>query len=243
MTAPSAPTTLSRLKGRRTTTSAYVADRLRAAIQSGTLQDGMELNQVALAQQFGVSRVPVREALSALEAEGWVKSRAHYRAVVHALSPDRVAQIFEVRTLLEAHLIGRAARNIDAARLQDLRAMCDAMDRIRNHDKWVQINRKFHRALLESAKAEAILDLVEQMTAQVERYLRLRGAGPMREGQAGAEHRAILAAVSRGDVRQARSLIRSHINRTRDLVLSAIRESLKSRQPAASPRKTMEGRK
>jgi len=148
-----------------------------------------------------------------------------------------------VRTLLETHLIGRAARNIDAARLQDLRAMCDAMDRIRNHDKWVEINRKFHRALLESAKAEAILDLVEQMTAQVERYLRLRGAGPMREGQAGAEHRAILAAVARGDVRQARSLIRSHINRTRDLVLSAIRESLKSRQPATSPRKTMEGRK
>lgn len=211
------------LKGRRTT-SGYVAECLRSAIQSGVLQDGTELNQVALAEHFGVSRVPIREALSALEAEGWITSRAHYRAVVQALSPDRVQQILEVRALLETHLISKAVKHIDARRLKDLYALCDSMDKIRDHGKWVEANRRFHRGLLESANAEMIVDLVEQMTAQVERYLRLHGASPMREKQAGAEHRAILDAVAGRNVRLARDLIRAHIASTKDLVLAAIRE-------------------
>jgi DNA-binding GntR family transcriptional regulator len=215
----------------RRTTSAYVAESLRAAIRGSVLADGTELNQVALAEHFGVSRVPIREALSALEAEGWITLRAHHRAVVEALSPGKIEQIFEVRTLLETHLVAKAIKNIDAGRLRELYALCDAMDKMRDHDKWVECNRRFHRDLLASSESDMILGLLERTTAQVERYLRLRRAGPMREKSAGAEHRAILDVVSKRDVRQAKSLLQSHIESTKNLVLAAVRKSRESSKP------------
>src|SRR5262245_35118369 len=91
----------------------HITNSLREAIRAGTLADGTELNQVALSAHFGVSRVPVREALRALEAEGWITAPTHYRAFVQGLSPERIEEIFEVRTLLETHLIGKAIPSID----------------------------------------------------------------------------------------------------------------------------------
>jgi DNA-binding GntR family transcriptional regulator len=206
----------------RRTAAEHVAHCLRTAIQSGRLQEGVELNQVALAVHFQVSRVPIREALRALEAEGWITARAHHKAAVLGISADRVRQIFEVRALLEAHLISKVIRRIGKEQLQNLTALCDAMDEMDEHDEWVAANRKFHRILLETSGAGMIVDLVEQLISQVERYLRLSGAGPRRQGQAGAEHRAILDAVARRQVGKARSLLRSHIGRTKELVLVAI---------------------
>ncbi len=206
-----------------------VTSSLRTAIQNGLLPDGSELNQVALAEHFGVSRVPVREAMRALEAEGWISARAHHRAVVQALSSERVDQIFELRALLEAHCLGRAVRTMDIKRIKRLYAICDKMDMLTSHSAWLVANWQFHRTLLESQGSNLTTELVEQLTSQVERYLRLRGGGPMRESQAGAEHRAILKAVARRDLRKARYLIRKHIGNTKRLVLAALQDRQKSR--------------
>ncbi len=208
-------------RGRRTT-GEYVAECLRTAIQSGALQDGMELNQVAIAEHFGVSRIPVREAVSALEAEGWITTRAHHRAVVQAISPERVEQIFEVRAMLEAHLVGKAVSLITQERLAELGALCDQMERISEHDRWVGANREFHRLLLDAAGQDFTCELIGQLSSQVERYLRLLGAGPMREAQAGEEHRAMLAAVAARDAATAMRLATEHIHHTRRLVLEAL---------------------
>jgi DNA-binding GntR family transcriptional regulator len=205
-----------------------VADRitqsLRDAIRTGTLADGTELNQVALSEHFGVSRVPVREALHALEAEGWITAPTNHRAFVQGLSKDRIEQIFEVRSLLEAHLIGKAIPHIDAARLADLNKRCAAMDRMRDHDEWLAANRAFHRALLEPSGAIMIIDLIEQLGSQPERYLRVRRAGRDRQSAAGAEHRAIVAAVANRNVARARKLLRAHIMQTRAAILAAVEE-------------------
>jgi DNA-binding GntR family transcriptional regulator len=206
------------------TLAVNVTSSLRAAIQSGLLPDGIELNQVALAEHFGVSRVPIREAMRALEAEGWISARAHHRAVVQAVSPERVEQIFALRALLEAHCLGGAVRTMDSKRINRLYAICDKMDMLTDHSAWLVANRQFHRTLLESPGSNLAIELVEQLTSQVERYLRLRGGGPMRESQAGAEHRAILKAVARRDTRKARYLIRRHIGNTKHLVLAVLRE-------------------
>lgn len=206
----------------RRTTGDYVAECLRDAIRSGALQEGIELNQVVIAEHFGVSRIPVREAVSTLEAEGWITTRAHHRAVVHTISQDRVGQIFEVRALLEAHLVGKAVGLVTDKRLAELSTMCDEMERIEEHDQWVVANREFHRMLLDTADQDYTCGLIGQLSSQVERYLRLLGAGPMREAQAGDEHRAILAAVSEHDVPKAMLLVTDHINHTRRLVLEAL---------------------
>src|SRR5262249_53144613 len=199
-----------------------ITHSLRDAIRSGTLADGTELNQVALSEHFGVSRVPVREALRALEAEGWITAPTHYRAFVQGLSKDRIEQIFEVRSLLEAHLIGKAIPLIDAERLADLNKRCAAMDRMRDHNEWLAANRAFHRALLKPSGATMIIDLIEQLMSQPERYLRLRGAARDRQAAAGAEHRAIVAAVAGRNTARARRLLRTHIAHTRAAILAAV---------------------
>jgi DNA-binding GntR family transcriptional regulator len=201
-----------------------ITDLLREAIQKGALADGTELNQVALSEHFGVSRVPVREALRALETEGWITAPTHYRAFVQGLSADRIEQIFDLRALLETHLIGKAIPHIDAACLADLRERCTAMDRTRNHDEWLAANRGFHRALLGPSGATMIIGLIEQLSSQVERYLRLRGAGRDRQAAAGTEHRAIVRAVKDRDTAQARKLLRAHIMQTRAAIVAVVEE-------------------
>jgi DNA-binding GntR family transcriptional regulator len=84
----------------RRTTSDTVADELRAAILRGDFEDGMELNQVDLAREFGVSRVPIREALRQLKAEGLISSEPHMRAAVVGHTLERVIEILELRILL-----------------------------------------------------------------------------------------------------------------------------------------------
>jgi DNA-binding GntR family transcriptional regulator len=215
----------------RRTIAGSVAETLRDAIQSGVLQDGIELNQVALAEHFGTSRVPVREAMRTLESEGWISARAHHRAVVQALSADHVEQIFELRLLLETQVIGKVIRRVDAAQIKKLYRLCDAMDGMKEHNEWVKANRQFHHMLLEAPQTEVMTTLIGQLTSQIERYLRLRGGGPIRESQAGDEHRAIVAAVERRDAKTARDLIKEHISNTKDLVCAAMRKQVKTVSP------------
>jgi len=207
----------------RLTTADHIAEALRHAIQSGDLADGMELSQVGLAQHFGVSRVPVREALRALEAEGWITAPTNLRAFVQSLTLDEIDEIFRMRFLLEPDLIGRSIHNVDDAVIADLRARCDEMDAMRDHAKWVACNREFHRALLAPSGATFTLKLVEQLTAHVERYLRLHCAKSDRQQEAGVEHRALVDAIARRDVRKAKAILREHIDDSRVGVLAAVR--------------------
>jgi DNA-binding GntR family transcriptional regulator len=215
----------------RQTAARLVADSLRTAIQSGRLVDGAELNQVALAEHFGTSRVPVREALRALEAEGWITAQPHRRAVVQSLSLERVNEIFDVRALLEAHLVRKTAGAIAPADLAALRALCDTMDAMRDHHEWVAANHRFHHDLLAAAASPMTLELIEQLASQVERYLRQFGADVIRESEAGDEHRAIVAAVAAHDAERAAELITAHIDRTRGRVIDALD---RNRPPATS---------
>jgi len=89
------------LRDRRTAAD-HVADAIRAAILTGTFASGATLNQVELAEHFGVSRVPVREALRRLEAEGLVRADAHRLVTVIGLSTERVAEIFDLRLSRDA---------------------------------------------------------------------------------------------------------------------------------------------
>ena len=211
------------LRERQTAASA-VADSLRAAIQSGALHDGVELNQVALAEHFGISRVPVREAMRALVAEGWISALPHRRAVVAAVSPARVAETFDVRALLESHLLEKSIAAMDAAHLERLRTLSFAMEKMTDHGEWVTANRQWHQLLLEPSGSEMTLELIAQLTSQVERYLHQRGENVERQAEAEHEHHDILRAVAANEVDVARALLTAHIGHTCRLVLAALEE-------------------
>ena len=201
--------------------SEHIAISLRDAIRLGALPDGYELNQIALADHFGVSRVPVREAMRQLQAEGWIDAKRHQRAVVRGFSFERILETFELRTVIEVFLIEKAIAAIGDGEFTRLEALCDEMAASRDHRHWLELNRVFHNALYASANSLTALELVEQLSAQVERYVRASGELIDREREAVAEHRAILAAVKRRDVAASQRLVREHIAHTIDRLRAA----------------------
>ncbi len=213
--------------------SEHIADALRSAIQVGRLPDGTELNQVMLSEMFGVSRIPVREALCILEAEGWISSPTNQRAFVRELSLDDVDQIFRARTVLEVDLLGTALELSDRQHVRRLQAQCAAMENTADHEAWLAGNRAFHRLLLGASGAGLVVNLVEQLGSQVERYLRRHHGGLDRRAAADAEHRSIVKAVDGRDIRRARQLLRAHIEHTRAAVIGAMK-ALRSSQSQQS---------
>lgn len=209
------------LRDRRITAD-YVADALREAIHSGGLADDAVLNQAAIASHFGVSRVPVREAMRQLQAEGLIESRAHRLAVVRGLKLERLVEIYALRALLEGWVLEQAVPMIDAKRLARARAINDTLCGEPDHARWLQGNARFHRTLNEPSGAEATLELLDQLRARAERYTRLwsRGSGIHRADEASREHEAIVALVEAGDGAGARAALERHISHTRDRVIT-----------------------
>jgi DNA-binding GntR family transcriptional regulator len=198
------------LRERRTTTD-YLANALRVAIYDGQFVDNEELNQVELAEFFGVSRVPVREALRQLQAEGLVQNIAHHRTVVSGMTLPQILEAVEMRAALEAHLLRKAAKRLDGADIRRLRQICEETSKIKDYgSRWVLKNWEFHRALYGRSDSPAIIDAVERIQLKIERYTRRTGSKE-RLRQAAAEHRQILAAIEKKDVEQASALLEEHI--------------------------------
>ncbi len=222
----------------RRTTSDDVADALRAAIIRGDYQDGAELNQVALAKQFGISRVPVREALRELQAEGLISATAHMRAVVTGLTPERLVEALDLRERIESYLLGRSAPLLTTDDLAEITQMCDELERIdgdEDHRTWLEMNKAFHARLYAGADAELAKNLVRQLVGRVDRYLHLiHGDGVHRTAEANAEHRRIVEALQRGEVERACRELESHIGGTRARIVAVFEERRREAGDAAT---------
>lgn len=201
----------------RQTASDHIARVLREAIVTGDLSEGEELNQVALAEHFGVSRVPVREALRQLTAEGLVGQEAHHRAVVTTVSRERLSELFDLRELLEAYMLSRAIDKVTPELIAELWSVTDEMSDLDDHDEWLRLNRQFHALLYSASGATYTEELAGQIAARTTRYLWASsgGRGIDRVGEAHAEHIAILEAVEAGDVERATGTLVQHIEGTR----------------------------
>ncbi|MGB8628944.1 MAG: GntR family transcriptional regulator, partial [Xanthobacteraceae bacterium] len=135
------------LRERKTITD-YLATALRTAIYDGQFADNEELNQVELAEFFGVSRVPIREALRQLQAEGLVQNIAHHRTIVTGMTLSQIVESIEMRAVLEAHLLRKAGKRFKQADIERLAKICEETDKIKDYgSRWVVKNWEFHRAL------------------------------------------------------------------------------------------------
>ncbi|HEX2525503.1 MAG TPA: GntR family transcriptional regulator [Geminicoccus sp.] len=201
------------------TAADQVAVELRRRILTGELPVGAHLRQEAVAEMFGLSRIPVREALQRLDAEGWVTFAPHRGAFVSGLSATEVTELFELRLLLEPHLLARAVPCFDAPALQTLEAAADAfeaaLDRTDRHG-WGAANRLFHQQLYLPAVRPRIMALTQSFDERVEAYvgahLALAGIAP----RAVTEHRQLVEAVRDRDGERAVHVLREHLERTRD---------------------------
>jgi DNA-binding GntR family transcriptional regulator len=201
------------LRERKTMTD-YLATALRTAIHDGQFADNEELNQVELADYFGVSRVPIRESLRQLQAEGLVQNIAHHRTIVRGLTLPQILEAIEMRAVLESHLLQKAARNFIKTDLEWLRKICEETDQIEDYGShWVLKNWEFHRALYGASESPGIIEAIERIHLNVERYAR-RAGSMERLRKAAAEHWQILHAIERKDFTKASDVLRRHIMHT-----------------------------
>jgi DNA-binding GntR family transcriptional regulator len=191
--------------------------RLREAILDGRLAPGARLYHDALARQFAVSRMPVREALRVLHSEGLVELRPHRGAAVIALRPEEVMQVFEVRALLEARAAELTAPNLTDADLARVRALLAAMEGAETEDEpehWLALNMRFHTSIYSASGWRHLCSLIETQRNVVQPYLRVATTFLGRVRSAQEEHRAILAAAEARDGPRLAQLTVEHLRTT-----------------------------
>jgi DNA-binding GntR family transcriptional regulator len=197
----------------RQTLTGMTLDALRERILHGVYPEGEPLRQDALGQELGVSRIPVREALRQLEAEGLVTFSPHRGAVVSTLSLGEIEEVFELRAQIELDLLRRALPQIGPEVVAQAKEILDRYETaLRNGDvaSWGEMNWQFHSTLYAPADRPFTLGVALKLHQQCDRYLRMQLALTHGELRANEEHRAILAAVRRRDAR-ASLLLRDHI--------------------------------
>jgi DNA-binding GntR family transcriptional regulator len=212
-------------KQKRVTVADATTEQLRRAIISGQIADGTPLRQDALAEELGVSRIPVREALARLEAEGLAISYPHRGYVVTALSRDEVLELFELRAQLEPELLRAAISNMTATDLKNAEAILKSynldIDRA-DVSSWGEHNVRYHMALYAPSQRRKTLEIVRGLLVNTDRYTRLvltLGAGV---GQAKEDHGGLLDLCRKKSVNQAVALLRDHIQRARSDLLEML---------------------
>lgn len=199
---------------RQSLTSA-VSNVLRERILRGELKAGDQLVQHSIATELGLSRIPVREALRQLEAEGLVKIVDHRGAVVSTLSADEIMEMFEVRMLLESHLLRLAIPRMTGEDFEEaentLTSYTTSLKKEENVEDWGVLNWKFHSCLYEAANRPRILSMAESIHNNADRYVRLHLFLVHETTRANEEHREILRFCKEGDVEAACKALEQHI--------------------------------
>ena len=197
----------------------------RARIMDGTLQRGARIHQEDLADELGVSRTPVREALRRLAAEGLVEMRTNRGARVADVGRDDMNAAYECRLVVEPGAARLAARQAAPPSLARMRAAVAAQRRaIPNVRRSFEANREFHLALVEASGNPFLVQIAERMwvTRIGEAIYERQSETPERMGLDADEHEQILLAVDSGNGRRAETLTRRHIadamRRSRDIL-------------------------
>lgn len=193
------------------TASDVILQHIRKAIITGDLDEGAPIRQDEVAALFNVSKIPVREALKQLEAEGFVTFQRNRGAVVSSLSEPEIAQIFEVRAILESSAIRLSVPLLTAADLAEAEAKCRAFETEKDVSRWAELNWEFHSSLYKAGNRPYLLRMIRAVNDRVERYLRVQLTISGGHETAASEHAAILAACKAGDVQSAAGLVENHI--------------------------------
>ncbi|WP_329588656.1 GntR family transcriptional regulator [Streptomyces sp. NBC_01005] len=192
-----------------------VCTAIRDDIVSGVFERGSRLTEELLARRYGVSRVPVREALRTLESEGFVVTRRHAGACVAEPTELEAADLLEVRTLLEPLGAARAAQRRTEAHLKVLRGLVRlGQDRARRGegDDLRSLGGWFHETLAQASGSPGLIALLTQLRHKIDWMHAVEQ--PARPVDSWAEHGAIVDAVARGDAERARALAAHHAERT-----------------------------
>ncbi|MDQ2102475.1 GntR family transcriptional regulator [Azospirillum isscasi] len=202
---------VSRTQPRYRTAAEFVETTLREAILTGVIAPGTPLRQEELADTFGVSRMPVREALRQLEARALAEFHPHRGAVVAEISAADGADIGAIRMALEPMALRLSLPALTAADLDQAEELIAEMDGEADPGRMGELNRRFHMTLYARAGRPRLLALAEQHLLAADRYLRFQFAALGYLPRSQDEHRALLAACREGDADTACRLVAEHV--------------------------------
>ena len=192
-------------------TNQSIADALRGDILRGKLQGGQPLKQDEIAARFGVSKIPVREALVQLKVEGLVNFYPNRGAFVSDLSAAEADEIYVMRIALETEVLARAIPHLTVANFKHADELLAAIDREENIAKWGELNWEFHATLYATAGLPRVMETIRTLHTNIARYLVLYLAGMDYQEQSQREHRALLQACRAGEVEKAQAILKEHL--------------------------------
>lgn len=206
--------------GRQSLTDQIVTE-LRHQIITGQLSEGAPLRQEKLAMELGVSRVPLREAIRQLEAEGLVVSELHKGTVVSSLSLDEIEELFEIRVRMETWLFEDAIPRMTEEDFALAESVTDEAMASGSVENWGELNWRFHEALYRPSGHLIALRLLRTVHDNANRYVNLQIAVAEDVERELMDHRALIAFARLGDLRRGVDTLRAHIHRvSRNLIAS-----------------------
>jgi len=194
--------------------SDQVCEKIEEQIATGELPPGCALDEATLAEQHGVSRTPVREALIQLAAEGLIEIRPRRGAVVTSIGPGRLLEMFEVMAELEAMCARLAARRMSDAERSALQAAHQACETARNaqdSDEYFYCNERFHAAIYAGSHNVFLGEQAQQLQRRLRPYRRLQLRVRNRINISFTEHDAIVQAILAGDAAAAAAALHDHV--------------------------------
>ncbi|SAL45401.1 GntR family transcriptional regulator [Caballeronia arvi] len=205
----------------RTTTVELVTTALRQRILSGDLAPGEVLRQEALADELGVSRVPIREAITRLTGEGLLTKEPHKGAYVAELSIEEVQETFEIRLRLEPWLFSQAIPHITDAEIAKAERLVSEMDDAES-GLWGQLNWRLHETLYLPARRDITLQMLRVLHDRSDRYFRFQVVQvPIRE-QSHDEHMSLIDACRKHDAKLGAKLLEQHVKTAGQQIISVV---------------------
>lgn len=208
------------MRERSMTAQDLVLDTVRGAILNGIIAPGARLRQEEMADLFGTSRIPVREALRALEYEGLVTSEPHRGFAVTPLDADDIEEVYELRILLESHAVRLAIPMMTDEDLVDLEDLFQAMQSAPTPDEQLAARERFYMRLYSITARPRLVGLIARLRQEVARALRWSTIQ-----HSGATHGAFYDAVKIGDTERAVAQLSGHYRRVAALIRRHIKEA------------------
>lgn len=204
-----------------------VVESIRQAIISGQFPPGMRLMELQLAEEMGVSRTPVREAIRKMELEGLVVMIPRRGAYVADISIKDINEVYEVRTALDVLSAGLAAERIDKSEIQEMRELLAeeaALVEARDYPKIIDNDTAFHDVIYRASGNTLCMNIISNLREQI---TAIRGRSMPYPGRVEImlkEHRAIFDAIAAGKVEKAQEAVRTHMENAEQTLLKVIKE-------------------
>ncbi len=200
-----------------------VRDGLREAILSGAFEPGHQLRQDEVAEQFGTSRIPVREALRQLESEGLVTFHPNRGVVVKGISLDDVLEMLDIRIALECRALALAIPNMAIEDLDAAQEILDEYEKNADPSRWGEMNWRYHWTLYLPCNRPKLLAMIEANYGHVSRFTRMQVSLATGKDRPQQEHRKLLELCREGQVDEAVELLEKHIEQTQKSLRAATR--------------------